>query len=314
MFKLNRPRIHLFAVIFTLGLLAVLGISFTFNPIRAALQSVSLAPGDTLSIECPTRLAGRIEGNSVIVTCILPPNFFPTPTNIPPTEIVPPITPTSSPAPAPVSEVPGRIEAEDYTAWYDTTPGNTGGAYRNDDVDIKACPTCTNGFNVGWIAEGEWLEYPINVRADGAYQIHARVATTYNNRRLRFLLNGVDVTGWMQIPNTDGWQNWTIVTSNAFAMTTGPAVLRMETDIYGFNIDTIAVIPADIAPIPTATPTNEPIPTATPTNEPIPTATPTNEPIPTATPTNEPPPSGGTAYYIDAQNGNDANNGLSANT
>jgi parallel beta-helix repeat protein len=257
----------------------------------------------------------------VIVTCILPPDFLPTLTTIPPTEVVPPIPP---PAPAPVSQVPGKIEAEDYTAWYDTTPGNTGGAYRNDDVDIEACPNCTNGFNVGWIATGEWLEYPVNVRADGAYQIHVRVATTYNDRRVRFLLNGTDVTGWMPIPSTDGWQNWTVVTSNAFAMTTGSAVLRMETDVYGFNIDTIAVIPADAAPIPTATPGNEPIPTATsgaypiPTAtsgaEPVPTTTPTNEPVPTATPGNEPPPTGGTAYYIDAQNGNDANNGLSAET
>ncbi len=39
--------------------------------------------------------------------------------------------------------VPGRIEAEDYDiggetiAYHDTTPGNTGGAYRHDDVDIE---------------------------------------------------------------------------------------------------------------------------------------------------------------------------------
>ena len=29
-----------------------------------------------------------------------------------------------------------RVEAEDYKNYFDTTPGNTGGAYRNDDVDI----------------------------------------------------------------------------------------------------------------------------------------------------------------------------------
>ena len=39
--------------------------------------------------------------------------------------------------------VPGRIEAEDYdlggegVAYHDTTPGNAGGAYRADDVDIE---------------------------------------------------------------------------------------------------------------------------------------------------------------------------------
>ncbi len=39
--------------------------------------------------------------------------------------------------------VPGRIQAEDYdlggegVAYHDTTPGNSGGAYRHDDVDIE---------------------------------------------------------------------------------------------------------------------------------------------------------------------------------
>ena len=49
-------------------------------------------------------------------------------------------------APAQVARpipVPGRIEAEDYDtngpgiSYYDTTPGNSGAAYRNDDVDIE---------------------------------------------------------------------------------------------------------------------------------------------------------------------------------
>ena len=65
-------------------------------------------------------------------------------------------------APTPYKQhpVPGRIEAEDYDlggetiAYHDTTPGNPGGAYRHDDVDIETVGGITD---VGWIRDGEWL-------------------------------------------------------------------------------------------------------------------------------------------------------------
>jgi hypothetical protein len=69
--------------------------------------------------------------------------------------------------------VPGTIEAEDYAAgkqgfaYNDTTPGNDGGSsYRSDDVDIRTgspSPVVTN------TAAGEWLNYEIDVTAEGSY-------------------------------------------------------------------------------------------------------------------------------------------------
>ena len=56
--------------------------------------------------------------------------------------------------------VPGRIEAEDYDlggegiAYHDTTPGNLGGIYRQDDVDIETLAG-EGTPNVGWIRNGE---------------------------------------------------------------------------------------------------------------------------------------------------------------
>ena len=62
---------------------------------------------------------------------------------------------------------PCRIEAENYDygpngfAYYDTTSGNSGGAYRPDDVDVSQMPG--GGYNIGYIADGEWLTYTINI-------------------------------------------------------------------------------------------------------------------------------------------------------
>src|SRR5262249_32421124 len=80
--------------------------------------------------------------------------------------LVPASTTASTPYGEPPWPVPGIIQAENFdnggqgVAYYDTTPGNTGGAFRNTDVDIS---TTTDpgggGYNVGWIAATEWLNY-----------------------------------------------------------------------------------------------------------------------------------------------------------
>src|SRR5713101_2130023 len=54
--------------------------------------------------------------------------------------------------------VPGRIEAEDYDtngpgiSYFDDTPGNSGGVYRADDVDIEVTQDTAGGYDVGWIS------------------------------------------------------------------------------------------------------------------------------------------------------------------
>ena len=56
--------------------------------------------------------------------------------------------------------VPGVIQAENFdnggqgVAYYDTTPGNTGGAYRSTDVEIQATSDTGGGYNVGWLGHG----------------------------------------------------------------------------------------------------------------------------------------------------------------
>src|SRR5690349_13781720 len=80
----------------------------------------------------------------------------------------------------PVS-VPGQINAADFdnggegVAYHDTTPGNTGGAYRSTDVDLEA--SSEGGYDVGWIAAGEWMNYTVNVAAGGGYSAQLRVAS-----------------------------------------------------------------------------------------------------------------------------------------
>jgi hypothetical protein len=147
--------------------------------------------------------------------------------------------------------VPGRIEAEDYKAggagiaYHDTTPGNTGGAYRADDVDIQRTGDTDGGQNVGWIAAGEWLTYDIILpasaaSADGLYRVVARVATGGGPSRFRIEVDGVDATGSITINATGGWQTWTDL-STILALTPGPHTLRFVAETGGFNLNYLTI-------------------------------------------------------------------------
>src|SRR5437868_6381870 len=58
-----------------------------------------------------------------------------------------------------------RLEAEDYIDYYDTEAANQAGAdYRKGDgVDIETSTDTGGGYDVGYINNGEWLEFGIDV-------------------------------------------------------------------------------------------------------------------------------------------------------
>ncbi|MGM0718328.1 MAG: G8 domain-containing protein, partial [Halobacteriota archaeon] len=62
-----------------------------------------------------------------------------------------------------------RIEAEDFdtggegVAYHDTSDGNKAGAYRDTDVDIEQTEDDSGEYNIGWIRDGEWWEYTVEV-------------------------------------------------------------------------------------------------------------------------------------------------------
>ncbi len=144
-----------------------------------------------------------------------------------------------------VRTLPGRIQAEDYdvggegAAYHDTTPGNTGGAYRLDGVDIQATTDTGGGVNVGWIDAGEWLEYTLNAPDPAAiYSINLRVASLGGGGQLRVRLDGL-VLGTISIPATGGWQNWQTLTLPDVPVLggSGSRALRLEMPAGGFNLN-----------------------------------------------------------------------------
>lgn len=150
--------------------------------------------------------------------------------------------------------IPGRIFAVDYDLGarqiaysdidYDNTKGNGGAAwnngwvYRNDGVDIEKCAdNVTNGFNVGWINTGEWLKYTVNVIQDGNYDLNIRISGNEATGKLVFAFDGINLTDFISIPATGGWQNWQTVNVGSYPLTKGEHEITLKFYFTGYNFN-----------------------------------------------------------------------------
>ncbi|MEQ9669692.1 glycoside hydrolase family 9 protein [Coleofasciculus sp. G2-EDA-02] len=140
-----------------------------------------------------------------------------------------------------------RIQAEDYINFFDKSAGNTGGAYRSDNVDIQATKDVGGGYNVGWIQQGEWLTYDVNVPTAGTYDIVARVASASSGTRsLKVSVEGQSKT--LSFGGTGGWQSWQNVTAQGVNLSAGSQQLRLDMLSDSFNVNYIELVPRTSSP------------------------------------------------------------------
>ena len=94
-------------------------------------------------------------------------------------------------------QLPGKIEAENYTMQFGTeteTTSDEGG-----------------GLNVGWLDTDDWLVYAIENNTDITdLKIKFRLATQNSGTRFDYYLNDVKI-GQIAVPNTGNWQTFTSV-------------------------------------------------------------------------------------------------------
>jgi hypothetical protein len=189
--------------------------SFTWNNVGAGTYSLTAVATDN------TNLTGTSPAVSVTVNNLA----------------------VQSPYGGTARNLPGRIEGEHYdvggqsVAYNDLTTGNSGNAFRTDNVDLEATTDAGGGFNVGWIQAGEWLEYTVNVTTAGTYTLSARVAAISAGKTFHAELDGVNISGTLTVPNTGGWQTWQTVTATTPSLTTGQKILRIFADQGDFNVN-----------------------------------------------------------------------------
>lgn len=141
--------------------------------------------------------------------------------------------------------IPGKISMASFddggegVAYHDTTPGNAGGAFRSSDVDIES--SSEGGYNLGWVAAGEWANYTVTAGSAGSYTAQIRVASPYGGA-LHLGFNGPSsVWSAVSVPSTGGWQSWTTV-NVPITLGAGQQVMTLLFDTSGFNISYVNVV------------------------------------------------------------------------
>jgi len=108
----------------------------------------------------------------------------------------------------------------------------------DSDVDIEAC--AEGGYNIGWIDDTEWLKYTVDV-TPGTYDILVRVASHSIGGSFHIEFDGVNKTGTVTVPVTNGWQNWTTVTVSGITLTGGVQAMRFVSESAGYNLNYIKI-------------------------------------------------------------------------
>jgi hypothetical protein len=142
------------------------------------------------------------------------------------------------------ASIPGTLQMEDYdeggagVAYYDSETGNSGNAYREDDVDIDT----TDGgasYVLGWLIAGEWTEYTVEVTSAGKQPFQARVASGGDGGSFHLELDGKAITSTVTVLNTGSWTTYQTIDGETDSLSAGTHVLRFAVDGSYFNIDWI---------------------------------------------------------------------------
>ena len=139
------------------------------------------------------------------------------------------------------SIIPGQIDAEDFddggegVAYHDSDGSNEGGAYRDTGVDIET--SGEGGYNVGWIAADEWLEYTVDVLQSSLYNFHFRVASETAGGTFHIEFDGIDVTDQVTFDATGGWQEYTTVSMENVALNEGQQIMRFVSNSASYNVN-----------------------------------------------------------------------------
>jgi hypothetical protein len=63
-------------------------------------------------------------------------------------------------------------------------------------------------YYVGWTSDGEWLNFTVDVKTAGVYQINLMASSHNEKAQISFSVNGVDQTGPVTLVSTTDWHTW----------------------------------------------------------------------------------------------------------
>lgn len=108
-------------------------------------------------------------------------------------------------------------------------------------IQTESTSDSGGGQNVGWIDQGDWMVYPVNIPSAGTYTVRYRVASLNGGGKIRLDRDaGATIIGDIDVPATGGWQNWTTITQTV-SLQAGQQNLGIYALYGGFNLNWIQI-------------------------------------------------------------------------
>lgn len=119
--------------------------------------------------------------------------------------------------------IPAVVEAEEYV---DANGINTN--------------TCCGGTNfVENINTGDWMEYAVVTDVDAIFVIEYRVSSDNANGRIALVTESDDTLSLQLILNDTWWEDYQLITTDAFTLVEGDHILKFVAATGGYNLDHI---------------------------------------------------------------------------
>ena len=137
--------------------------------------------------------------------------------------------------------IPGKIEVENYDkggngqGFLDTDVENENTLYREDNAGLDSAD---GAIVYGYVYEGDWLRYSVNVTSAESLDVIARVASAGDSGQFSIIIDDKSVTSII-IPNTDDWKNFETVKTTIAPLAKGTHTLKIKVDRPYFNLDWI---------------------------------------------------------------------------
>ncbi|NQY36285.1 MAG: cellulase family glycosylhydrolase [Alteromonadaceae bacterium] len=119
--------------------------------------------------------------------------------------------------------MPGIMQAEDFC--------------QAAGIQTEASTDTGGGDNIGYIDDGDWLTYDINMPQAGTVTVNYRVASNVDGGVIKIEEGGGAVSyGTVTVGNTGGWQNWVTV-SHQINLPAGNQTIGLAAEQGGWNLN-----------------------------------------------------------------------------
>jgi len=131
-----------------------------------------------------------------------------------------------------------KIDADYHVSTGTYTTWNTGYSYRNDGVDIESCTDAVNnGYDVGWIEDGEWLQYTIQSAEARTYSVLLRHSGTTETAKVHLEIDGKRVSKTFDLTPSGNWTTWKTTVITNVIVPAGNVKLRIVFEKGGANFN-----------------------------------------------------------------------------